>query len=462
MEYTLGIDIGTSKAASVIIDESGSVVAHDSRPHDARLHAPKGHAEYDALQLIQAALESATSLPEAYKSQVTAIGVTGQMHGIILLDDTLKPVTPLINWQDQRCSPQFLDELKAQTGENLKTGYGGATLTWLMKHQRLPHTVASSGTIHDMLVAVLVGAKDIVMDPTDAASWGFFDLASKRWNLHAIEDLDIQPHILPKVVESGSVVGSLTKVAAAQLGMQAGIPVYAAIGDNQASLMATLSIPETQIALTLGTGGQISVVLPAGSNPADYVGGNTCEIRPYPGGRYAVVAAPLCGGSAWAWLADVADSWLRELGLTPPDRTTLYKRLNELGSEATESELIIAPSFLGERDDPSRRGAIWGINLSNLTLGNTARALSLGIMENFRSMMPEGVLKERRSVVCSGNALRKNPLLVSAAEKIFGLPLNPVEGFEEAATGAALLARETAKFRGAPLKHRRLRRTLCS
>jgi len=435
----LGIDIGTTKVAAVIIDRQRRLLASVSIPHNAQLPGTLDYSEQDSNILLDTARTVVRQLPEDMRSCVKAIGVTGQMHGVIVLDENNKPLTPLITWQDGRCGQKFLKQLEAATGYQLKTGFGCASLAWLSKNNKLPPESAGCATIHDLLVARLCGLQKCVTDPTDTASWGLFDLNSLDWDLDAIKAANVPQAILPEVLPCGKAAGRIMREQAEQFGVPAGIPVTVAIGDNQASLMATLSEPEKQLALTLGTGGQISAVLPPGT-VADKLSHNAkYEYRPYPGNRLAIVAASLCGGSAWAWLIESIEKWLTDLGQPCPPRDEIYKRINQLGLEA-KTTLTIKPNFLGERYEPELRGVIAGIDMQNFNLASVARALAKGIIENLKQMLPDEALVSRTQIVGSGNALHKNPLLQSMVKDVFDLPLQLSAGTEEAAIGAAINA----------------------
>ena len=434
----LGIDIGTSKVAAVVCDTRGRLLARAARLHAADRPAAPGRSEQDVEALLAVAEDTVRDLPDKLRRGIAAVGVTGQMHGVLMADAEGRAAAPLVTWQDGRCGedPAFLETLRERTGYALRTGYGCATLTWLQAHGALPDRAASAATIHDLLSARLVGCTRPVTDPTDAAGWGLFDRASREWDLSAVQGAGFASSLLPAVVDSGRCIGRLTGDMAAALGLPGGVPVAAAIGDNQASLLATLDYPQTEAALTLGTGGQLSVVLPATAAVPDCA---TCEARPFPGGRTALVAASLCGGSAWAWLAETVGSWLRELDREALAPDALYARLNALGQAAPDGPTV-HPHFLGERHAPGLTGAIDGLTPDALSLGTLARALARGIVANLRDMLPAGALRGRQRLVGSGNALRRNALLRDMAEQVFGLPLALSEGAEEAARGAALNA----------------------
>jgi sedoheptulokinase len=232
--------------------------------------------------------------------------------------------------------------------------------------------------------------------------------------------------------------------------------VAAALGDNQASLIATLGEPEKELALTLGTGGQLSAVLPA-SETAQHLActprtaDDPWEFRPYPGGRLLAAGASLCGGSAWQWLAVTLEKIHEDLGLPRMPRDRLYARLNELAAAAPRpaaSGLAVHPHFLGERHAPTLRGSVEGITPDNLSLGTLARSLAESITANLREMLPARFRESRTRVVASGNALERNPILRQAASEALGLPVVMSAPPEAAAVGAALTAR-TVEQKGA-------------
>jgi len=444
-EYVCGIDIGTSKVAAVVIEaQTGRSVAAASREHHATVPglAP-GHDEQDVTKLLSAVFDATRNLPRDALSRVRAVGVTGQMHGVLVVDADARPLTHLVTWQDQRCDTEFLEELTHATGvSSLRTGFGAATLAWLKKSDRLPARSRTAATIHDFLVQRLCGLPRPVTDPTDAASWGLFDLTRREWQRGAWVACGIDGDLLPTVVPSGTCVGRVSREAADATGLPPGIPVAAALGDNQASLVTSLRghRPECVLALTLGTGGQLSAVMPRGFEPPPDPEAQF-EYRPFPGKRFAAVAAALCGGSAFAWLVDAVRNWTEELGLPVLDMDATYMLLDRLGQSVDGGGLDVVPRFRGERHAPSERGSIHGITPDNFTPANLARSLATGIVRNLKEMLPAACFEGRTLVVGSGNAIRRLSLLRTAARDVLALPLEIPPATEEAATGAALLAK---------------------
>lgn len=438
----LGIDIGTTTVSVVILDQQLETRAVATFPHRADIPAGSDRSEQSAQKIWQVTEDAVQSLDETFRQQVIALGVTGQMHGVLLLDAQGQSISPLVTWQDQRClADGFLDQIRAKSGYALNSGYGCATLAWFRHHGLLLPSLAKCCTIADYVVMQLAGLSVPHMDVTQAAGWGCCHLLTGQWDEPALAQLGIRVEWLPKILPGISVAGFLQKEMADKWRLPSGLPISLALGDSQASLLATLTNPQEELALTLGTGGQVSAVLCSHAEKELLsLAQHSCEIRPFPGNRYLATAAILCGGSAWSWLATTVQDWCADLGLGALDDDTVYRRLNELGLAATD-ELLFTPYFSGERGETDLRAAIQGISLDNFSLGRVSRSLARGIMQNLKDRLPAQALKNRQRLMASGNALRRNPLLQQMAQQVFQLPLLLSHRREEAACGAALYAK---------------------
>jgi sedoheptulokinase len=422
----LGVDCGTGKVAIAVVDAGGTQLHTGSRPHAADLPAATGRHEQDAERIISTAAALVREIPVDLRARIAGIGFTGQMHGVVLHDAATKPLSPLVTWQDKRAAddPAFLPSL----GRPMNTGFGMATLAWWARRGEIP-AQARAATIHGLLAARWSALDRAPIDPTDAAAWG---------GLAPLPGVD--PQVLPTQMGHGAIVGLLTPVAASDLGLNAGIPLHAPLGDNQASVRATLRDPVHDLGFTLGTGCQLAAIVP---RTASTTLGHA-ERRPYDDQHDLIVAAPLCGGAAWKWLAETASSWVADLGRPSPPLEVMYARLDELGLAADDA-LTFAPHLLGERHDSTLTGVLAGLHLGNGSLGQIARAVARGISANARDLLPASVRQGRTRVMASGNALRRSTLLRTMAERELGLTLVLSDRSEEAATGAALVARHTSR-----------------
>jgi sedoheptulokinase len=440
---SLGIDIGTTKVAMVIVDvESNSIIAQESQVFGGIKSDFDGTSE-EAVETILNKLDlCAKRFERELMQSVESIGVTGQMHGIVLRNSKKGYVSNLVTWQDQRClKNDFIEQLRDQVGDQrLFTGYGLATMAWFKMYQ--PEVLAGydqAGTIQDLLVSYLCDNQRITMDPTNAASWGLFNVAEHNWNHDSVSRLQMPPGLIPQIAPCGSQAGVLGRPYARRWRLKPGVPVMLAIGDNQASLFCTIREPQTELALTLGTSGQLSSIV--AELPSDCSSWRTAEVRPFVDENYAIVAASLCGGSALGWLAHVVDSWCRDLGLESPSKDEIYSRFNKLSREAQpKGGLAIRPNFLGERFDSDLKGQIEGVDFSNFSLGEVFAALAEGVVRNLHTMLPQQAFEGKTRLVGSGNGLRRFAIFSDVIPQIFGLPLTLLPEREEAACGAALLS----------------------
>lgn len=440
MKICLGIDIGTTKVAVVLVDAvSGELLQAEAKSSLADVGGlPEAYAEQSPSAIMAVCEELIGKLDADRRAEVTAIGVTGQMHGVVCWNET--ETSNLITWKDRRASGDgTLERFRDITGDRcLKDGFGAVSLAWLAENELLSKW-RSAATIHDYLVACFCGLARPLTDPGNAASWGMFDLFSSEWQTEKFKKLRISPELLPTIVPTGSRAGELVTGLAEKFGVPTGIPVSVAIGDNQASILATMGEAEKEIYLTLGTGAQLSIVVDRSSD--GLVGlPDSVELRPFLADSLLMVAAPLCGGQAFAWLVQVVRDWQQSLGLPVAGEDELFRQIDRLALASLDSPLFFQPSFLGERHQPEQRCEIRNINLTNFSLGNVAASLGRGIIENMYKMFPEGAFAGRVKVIGSGNGVRKLAVIREMIGRVFGLPLELVSCKEEAAVGAALLA----------------------
>jgi len=457
MDLFAGLDIGTSKLSAVALDLDGRLSAAASRANDSGVGGlPAGRHEQDPIRIWCLALDVladlAGRLGEA-AATVRAIGLTGQMHGILLADGDLRPVGNLVTWQDARAQEpcpgtdhSVLAEFCARVGEDVlaaagvgpAAGYGGVTLFWHGLVSGLPDGTQRALLVHDWVAARLAGAEPTT-DPTDAASTGMFDVRVGRWHPDICAPLAIWPGLLPRVAEAGAPIGELAADAAAATGLPRDATVHVALGDNQASVLASLAEPATEVLVNMGTGGQVSAVT---DRPLAAPG---LEMRPFPGGKLLAVGASLCGGGAFRYLARHYALVLRDVGGGDGDARLVMDRLVELarGVPPGADGLVFQPLFMGRRSDPAVRGSLSGMTTANNTPAHWSRALLEGMVaelcDYYREMVRAG-LSPRERLVGSGNGMRLNDVLRGAASEAFDMPVAIPSWGEEAACGAALAA----------------------
>ncbi len=458
MPLTLGLDLGTTTITALAVDtDTGAQAACVTAVNRAETTTPadraRARSEWDAGAIVRTAVDCLRELAAKLgpRSDPAGLCLTGQQHGVALIDHAMKPVTPLINWQDRRG-----DELCPATGKSwvetarqrvgpgapptagcrLATGFMGVTLFRLAAEGMLP-AEATACFIVDYATALLTGQPPVT-DPTLAASAGLLDVRAGDWDRGMIDALGLSREMFPPVRPSGERRGALVESLAKETGLPIGLPVFVGIGDNQASFLGSVAQPDETTLVNVGTGGQVAVFTPAFAyDPA-------LETRPFPGGGFLLVSAGLSGGAAYAVLERFFLSVGRDVFGLAPDGSA-FDAMNRLAATvpAGADGLRCEPYFTGTRLQPELRATWSGMSAANFTPGHLARALLEGMARTFAGS--HEVIRRlhgglARRLVGAGNGIRANPLLARIIAEAFGLPLIVPAHREEAATGAARLA----------------------
>jgi sugar (pentulose or hexulose) kinase len=454
----MGVDVGTTNIAVLVVDacsgttKAVSVVANSSEvtSEEDKL---RGRSEWDAEKatdlVYQAMAEAAV---KADPGKIGGIGITGQMHGMVLVSQDNRPLTPFIGWQDQRCNEKipgrdisYIERMLELAGEDgfecegclPATGYMGATLFWLKENDVLPDEPSTPCFLPDF-VAMRMTDNEPVTDPTNAGSSGIFDVIHRQWDQDLIRRLGLQEIPLPEVKKPTEIIGGLISEASRKTGLPEGTPVCVACGDNQASFLGSVADKHGSVLVNIGTGGQVSLWTPK------YTRVMNAETRCYLDEGYLLVGADTCGGSSYALLhrffLDVGRAFFGARG-----NENLYEMIMRQAAEIPPGAegLRCEPFFSGSRLDPSRRASWLGFTESNFTCGHLTRALLEGLAHHFRALyesMLRGGVSPRTCLVGSGNGIRKNALLAEIFSNAFRMPLKIPLNMEEAAYGAALLA----------------------
>ena len=425
----LGLDIGTTTVSAVVV-ENGKVLSALTLKNGAFLPSANTWEKIQDPAYIRAtACQAVQSLLEQHPD-VARIGITGQMHGIVYLDAAGQPVSPLYTWQDGRgdqktqTAETYAAALSRITGYPVATGYGLVTHYYNLKNGIVPDTAVVFSTIHDYIAMHLAGLTTPVTEAGDAASFGLFDVENGCFDAAALEKAGIPADMLPKLAEQPCI------------GHYDGrIPVYVAIGDNQASFLGATGGNRNAILVNVGTGSQFSAYT------SRYLSCPGLETRPFPGGGYLLVGASLCGGRAYALLEGFFRETVQAMTGTAPE--SCYDAMAALLNQGRPEDVPdITPLFQGTRQNPELRGSITGLSTENLTPRHLTYAMLEGmageLYELYRSYRNAG--GEDAALIGSGNGLRKNIYLQNCFSQMFGQTLVMSECTEEAATGAALFA----------------------
>ncbi|MGH2534348.1 MAG: xylulokinase [Thermomicrobiales bacterium] len=440
----LAIDLGTSAVKANVVDEQGRILGRGSAEHPMLQPRP-GFAEQhpnDWWHATVLAVKQATA--EAGEPHLRAIGLTGQMHGTVLLGND-GPLAPAIIWTDTR-SGNEVQEITARigarhlietTGSPIATGFQAATIRWLQRHE--PAILRQTRQIllpKDYLRWKLTG--NYATDPSDASGTLLFDVRARNWSEEMLATLDVDRSLLPPVLPSSAVTGELNAGAAKQLQLPSGIPVIAGGGDAPCAALGAGIVNPGALLLTISTGAQ--VFLPTtkpGVDPEGRIHTFCAALEPGPNqpGWYQM-GATMVAGLAMRWLRDVVFELPHKSG---------YEQMTAAASEVPPgaSGLVFLPYLTGERTphmDPNARGVLLGLTASHRR-GHLVRAVMEGVafalLDAFDVVRQFGAMPAQ-AVLAGGGA--RSVLWQQIIADLFGLPVVPLESADQSAVGAAMLA----------------------
>lgn len=425
----IGLDIGTTSISAAILDPFTRIVQKTYTVANQSF-IPTKHA-WERIQnpdtIITTVQELLDEILHDYP-EAAVIGLTGQMHGIVYVDAQGHSVSPLYTWQDGRGNlpeakgQSLCQRLNARHSGSFYSGYGLVTHLYNLRHNTVPATASKLCTIMDYLGMVLTGRKTPLVHSSNAASLGFYDISSGIFRQDVLAEEGVDCSILPETTTSIAVLGHFRN-----------IPVTVAIGDNQASFLGSVHHGRDEILINMGTGGQVSIL------SDKILVGEDIETRPFIEDSYLAVGASLCGGRAYASLANFLSACAESFGVKNPDPYTVMDRL--LTNYQNPEKLLVDTTFDGTRDHPERRGSIRNLTTNNFDPASFAYGVLDGIADElyqrYQTML-NGAAPTHRKMIGSGNGIRKNPHLQKIAAEKFAMELEISQCREEAACGAAI------------------------
>ena len=450
MSLLLGIDVSTTGAKALLIDEQGAVVA--SHTSEYSLSTPKPlWSEQDPIDWwngVCASIQAALSKAHVSGEAVRAIGLTGQMHGLVMLDKSDQVLRPAILWNDQRTGAQCeaitvkvggLDRLLQLTGNQVLPGFTAPKIVWVREnepdvYERTTHILLPKDYVRFRLTG------EFATEVSDASGMLLLDVAQRRWSKAMLQALDIPEAWLPICTESDQVSGRISEVAAQATSLKAGTPVVGGGGDQAAQAVGSGIVQAGVISVTSGTSG---VVFAHSDQYAFEAQGRLhafCHAVP---GKWHFMGVMLSAGGSFRWLrdsiGDLEKAASRLTGEDPYDLLTREAALAPAGSEG----LLFLPYLTGERTpypDPQARGAFVGLTLRHSKahlIRSVLEGVSFGLRDSLELIKSLGV--PITQVRASGGGAR-SPLWRQIQANVFGSELVLVNITEGAAYGAALLA----------------------
>ena len=440
MAYFLGIDSSTTGVKALLIDETGAVAG--TATTELPLSTPKPlWSEQDPADWWAGAANSIRQVlaETAISGQdVAAIGLTGQMHGLTLLDGAGEVLRPAILWNDQRTGAEC-DDIRARlgkenliqiTGNDALTGFTAPKILWVQKNEpevyvRTRHILLPKDYVRFKLTGTYA------IDRAGGAGTLLFNLAERDWSPEVLQALDIPAEWLPPTHEGPQVTGQISTEAAKGTGLQAGTPVVGGGGDQAAQAVGVGAVQPGIIALTLGTSGVVFASTPEPFIEPEGRLHAFCHAVP---GLWHLMGVMLSAAGSLRWYRDTMaagvdfDTLLAPTAEVPP------------GSEG----LLFLPYLTGERTphpDPLARGAFVGLTVRHGQAHMTRAVLegvAFGLRDSFELMKSVGLAEIKQVRVSGGGA--KSPLWRQILADVLNVELVTVNTTEGAAYGAALLA----------------------
>lgn len=435
----LGIDLGTSSVKLLLMDKAGSVLQTVSKEYP--VYYPKiGWAEQSPEDWWNAVCEGIRDVLSAAKiapRKVQGIGLSGQMHGLVLLDKEKRVLMPALLWCDQRTQEEC-DELSERLGHKLSkytgnkalTGFTAPKVLWVKKnrpeiYEQIQHVLLPKDYIRWKLTG------EYATDASDASGTLFFDVAHRRWSPEMLEFLGLSEVNLPTCYESYEVTGRVTDQAAQVTGLNAGTCVVGGGGDQASGAVGTGVVTAGTVSVAVGTSGVVFACQEHYSVDSENRLHSFCHAN----GKWHVMGVMLSAASCLKW-------WVEEVcQLNDAGYTAL---LEEAARVAPGSEgLLFLPYLMGERtpySDPNARGTFVGLSMTH-GRGHMTRAILEGVAFGLRDSLE--IIREQdipiHEVRLSGGGA-KSVLWRQILSDIFGLPIHVVNSVEGPAFGAAILA----------------------
>ena len=438
MSYLMGIDLGTSSLKTLIMDAAGHVKAISARSYQfASPH--NGYAEQNPGQWWQACCETtaeALRISGIPPHAVRGISFSGQMHGVVMLDSSYRPVRPAILHCDARSSRQ-VEEIKDQLGmEKIRewfmnpvyTGFLLPSLLWVREeepgnYEKIRYVMLPKDYIRFRMTGV------IASDYSDASATLAFDIKKGCWSENILNSLDVPVDYFPECFGTADTAGTVTEQAAGETGLCAGTRVVAGGSDQVMQAIGNGSIGPGFATVNVGSSGQVCF---QSAHPVSNPDLNTNTFCGYSKDRWITMGAIMSAGLSLKWINGVL-------------RQTDYRQVNEEASAVLPGSggLLFLPYLTGERTphiNPNLTGLFLGLHL-NTGRAEMTRAVMEGVAFALRDCMEvcRGLGLQADHIIASGGGARSIPWLQIQSD-IYGLPLKVADTEEQACLGAAIAA----------------------
>lgn len=447
MSLYLGIDVGTSGTKTLLVSSSGVVIAEANASYP--MEQPRaGWTQQDPEDWWKATVKTVRQVMRKAKckpADVKAIGLSGQMHGSVFLDAKGQVIRPAILWNDQRTAAEC-DEITAAAGGRSKlikmvanpalTGFQAPKILWLRNHEprnfkRLSKVLLPKDDIRRRLTG------NYITEVSDASGTLLLDVVKRRWSTRLLSKLELDKSLLPDVVESHEVTGTLTPEAAKTLGLTTDCKVVGGAGDCAAGAVGNGVVKKGVLSTSIGTSG---VMFVHSDEPQYDAAGRLHTFCHAVDGAWHMMGVNLTSGGSLQW-------WVESVlqGLAGISGSNLYEAVTKEAQAcpAGSQGLVFLPYLNGERTphaDPDARGAFVGLNLMHQR-GAMTRSVMEGITFALRDSLQiiEDLGVPVREIRASGGG-SKNPFWRQMQADVFGKKITTLAVEQGPAYGVALLA----------------------
>ncbi|MBR1737988.1 MAG: xylulokinase [Firmicutes bacterium] len=449
MRYLIGADIGTSGTKTVLFDEKMREIASESAEYP--MYQPQnGWAEQEAKDWYDAVIKTIKGVIEksgVKGEDIKGIGLSGQMHGLVMLDEDNNVLRRSIIWCDQRTEKECR-EITEKIGEKrlieitanpALTGFTASKIMWVKNNEpeifeKCRHILLPKDYIRFMLTG------EYATEVSDASGMQLLDVANRCWSDEVLEKLGIDKNMLGKVYESVEITGYVKKETAEITGLKEGTPVVGGAGDNAAAAVGTGIVREGAAFTTIGTSG---VVYAHTDKPVIDKKGRVHTFCCAVPNCWHVMGVTQAAGLSLRWVRDTfCEDIVKRAEESEKDA---YIEMNELAekSEAGSNKLIYLPYLMGERTphlDTDCRGVLFGLSASH-TKGDIIRAVMEGVSLSLcdcKDILEEMGINADDMTLCGGGA--KSELWTRITADCYGCDVERLENEQGPALGVAILA----------------------
>lgn len=439
MSYVLGLDLGTSSLKGVIFDKNGNIVGQETEEYSL-IHEKIGYSEQlpqDWIKAFEALMNKFTEKINDFASGLEAVSISGQMHGLVMLDNYNRILRPAILWNDTRTTKECMEikqkvekELLIITKNQVLEGFTLPKILWVQKNEKdLWNKVSHIMLPKDYLIWYLTG--EFATEKTDAAGTLLLDLEKGEWSDYLLEEFQIDKKILPKIYDSIDVVGVFREQLQEKWNLKNKVKVVAGGADNACAALGAGLINENFGMVSIGTSG---VFLTFEKKVHDrYLGKLHLFNHTFPKSFYSMGVTLSAGHSL---------HWFRDVFARGTDFVELLKGIENI--EPGCKGLLFAPYIMGERTpyaDSNIRGSFVGIDTTH-TLEHFTRAVLEGVtfsLNDIKTLMENEVGKKFKKIVSVGGGAKSSEWLQIQAD-IFSCKVVTLKTDQGPAKGAAMLA----------------------